>query len=249
MKKKNNLSGSIDIDHLKVSRILHFFFFTLLMPAHSSPKSRSSKSRSSTSSSSIKCGVKHIKKPVNTQPLKRAKHAPAAPSNVSTRVEDNDSIMTDETEVIEVNSDIEEQDVLEEQLGTFTFLFFLVVSHLFHFLAAAQKTWRSPVYSFFKHNVTIQKHNGRVAHFFSCTAVKCRSEGGGVRRFQDKADKSSTANLRHHVIRCWGEDAVNTAVKGELGASRSGDIFSSFARQGQRPVTYSHRAHTTPEFR
>lgn len=105
------------------------------------------------------------------------------------------------------------------------------------------------MYSFFKHDVTIQVHEGRVAHFFTCSAAKCRSGTGGVRRFQDKADKSSTANLRHHAIRCWGEDAVNAAAKGEFGVSRSGDIFSSFARQGQQPVTYSHRAHTTPEFR
>ena len=104
------------------------------------------------------------------------------------------------------------------------------------------------MYLFFKHDVTIQKYKGRVAHFFSCSAVKCRSEGGGVQHFQDKADKSSTANLQHHAIRCWGEDAVNAATKGELGVGRSGDIFSSFACQGQQPVTYSHCAHTTPEF-
>lgn len=126
--------------------------------------------------------------------------------------------------------------------------FFIEISHLFLFSAAAQKTWRSPVYSFFKHNVTFDIHNGRVAHFFACAAKRCKTELGGVRHFQDKGDKSSTANLRHHAIRCWGEDAVNEAVKGELSVSRSGNIFSSFARQGQRPSTYSHCAHTIPEF-
>jgi hypothetical protein len=38
------------------------------------------------------------------------------------------------------------------------------------------------------------------------------------------------------------------AVKGEPGASWSSNIFSCFTHQGQQPVTYSHRAHSTPEF-
>jgi len=122
-------------------------------------------------------------------------------------------------------------------------------SYSFQISAAAQKTWRSPVYSFFKPDVTIEVHNGRVAHFFTCSAKKCMTEAKGIRRYQDKGDKSSTANLRHHAMRCFGEDSVNAAMKGESGTSRSGNIFSTFARQGKQPATYSHRAHSTPEFR
>jgi hypothetical protein len=71
----------------------------------------------------------------------------------------------------------------------------------------------------------------------------------GIQRYQDKCDKSSTANLWHHTVRCFGEDSVNAAMKGESGTSWSGNIFSAFAHQGKKPATYSHRAHSTPEFR
>ena len=123
------------------------------------------------------------------------------------------------------------------------------LSHLFQIIEAAKQTWKSSIYSFFKPEVTIEVHNGRVAHFFACSSKNCKTETRGVRRYQDKKDKASTANLQHHAIRCFGEDAVNEALKGESSGSRSGNIFSAFARQGQRPVTYSHRAHLTPEFR
>ena len=133
----------------------------------------------------------------------------------------------------------------------------LVCIHFFHFLLsysfrsseAAKKIWRSPVYSFFKPEVIIEVHDGRIAHFFTCSAKRCKTTAGGIRRYQDKGDKSSTANLRNHAVRCFGEDAVKTAMDGELSTSRSGNIFNSFARQGKKPVTYSHRAHSTPEFR
>ena len=121
--------------------------------------------------------------------------------------------------------------------------------HSYQFLAAAKETWRSPIYSFFKPEVKIEVHNGRLSHFFTCAAKKCKTEARGIRRYQDKGDKSSTANLRHHARRCFGEDAVNVAVKGEPGTNWSGNVFSTFAHQGQRPITYSHRAHSNTEFR
>ncbi len=202
----------------------------------------------------IKCGIKRIKKSANAlvRPFKRAKHAL---SNVSTPVVsdgEDDSVRTEDQatdEVIEVSSDGEGQEKLKEDLGVPSFIHSFYLCNSFQFSAAAQKTWRSPIYSFFETDVTVEVHKGRVAHFFTCAAVKCRSEAGGVRCFQDKGDKSSTANLRHHALRCFGEDAVNTATKGELATSRSGNLFSRFARQGQQPVTYSHCSHSTPEFR
>jgi hypothetical protein len=134
---------------------------------------------------------------------------------------------------------------------TLVCLIFLLtsLSHPFLFTAAAKVTWRSSLYSFFKPEVTIEVHEGRIAHFFACSSKTCKTKARGVRRYQDKKDKSSTANLRHHAVRCFGEDTVNEALKGESGGNRSGNIFSAFASQGQRPVTYSHRAHTSLEFR
>ncbi|KAI0278254.1 hypothetical protein BC826DRAFT_927159, partial [Russula brevipes] len=55
--------------------------------------------------------------------------------------------------------------------------------------------WRSPIYSFFKSEVTIEVYNGRISHFFTCSAQKCKSKTRGVQCYQDKGDKSSTANL------------------------------------------------------
>ena len=111
-----------------------------------------------------------------------------------------------------------------------------------------KKTWRSPIYSFFSRDVTVQYHNGRLCHFFPCTARKCKTSLGGVRRYQDTKDKSSTTNLKNHAIGCFGEDAVaNTAVKGKDARPNSGSIFAAFARQGQRPVHYSHKMHTNTE--
>jgi len=72
---------------------------------------------------------------------------------------------------------------------------------------------------------------------------------GGVRRFQDSKDKASTANLKHHTLRCFGEDAVNAAIAGKQAAGRNGSIFALFARKGKQPVKYSHRVHTNPEVR
>jgi len=94
----------------------------------------------------------------------------------------------------------------------------------------------------------IEIHQGHITHFFTCSAKQCRSSTGGVQHYQDKADKSLTTNLQHHAAHCWGDNAVNEATKGAAGVSQSGNIFSSFAQQGQNPVTYSHCAHSTPKF-
>jgi hypothetical protein len=71
------------------------------------------------------------------------------------------------------------------------------------------------IYGFFKPNVEIQHPDGRLCHFFPCAARKCKSNLGGVQRYQDSKDRLSTANLKHHTINCFGEDAVNKALKGE----------------------------------
>ena len=162
----------------------------------------------------------------------------------STTAEDQASCLTDESpEVIEVCSDDEGMDELKKELGMPRHPFFLSLS-LISILSSSPENLEVPNIFIFKNDVTIQEHKGCVAHFFTCSAAKCRSEAGGVRRYQDTADKLLTANLRC----CFGEDTVNTAVRGEPGTSQSGNIINCFTRQGLQPVAYSHRAHTTPEF-
>jgi hypothetical protein len=72
---------------------------------------------------------------------------------------------------------------------------------------------------------------------------------GGVRRFQDSKDKASTANLKHHAVKCFGAEAVENAATGSNVKNQSNSIFSMFAHPGQKPVRYSHRSHTNPEVR
>ncbi|KAF8239551.1 hypothetical protein L208DRAFT_1149258, partial [Tricholoma matsutake] len=72
------------------------------------------------------------------------------------------------------------------------------------------KTWRSPIYSFFKPAVMIEVHNGRVAHVFACSVKKCKA-AQTIQCYQDTGDKSSTANLQHHAIQCFSKNIVNTA--------------------------------------
>jgi hypothetical protein len=257
------------LGHSTVSFFLSFFYYPLMPPnsIKSSPCSSLQSAASNTSFSSavrsgIDHGIKRIKKSADTltRPLKRPKHAL---SNVSSSVvsvddvtstaatedhagEDWASTKTGESlDIIDVDLD---RDVLKKELGMWA-SFFCVGLSFISFLAAAQKTWRSAVYSFFKPGVSVEIHQGRVSHFFRCSAKKCKTEARGVRCYQDKTDKSSTANLRHHAVRCHGEDCVNARMNGESGPSQSGNIFSSFALQGQQPVTYSHRAHTSLEFR
>jgi hypothetical protein len=152
-------SQSIEIwlHHLKVSRIF-FIFFSQLMPpsstksaAQSSAKSSHSSLQSAVSTSSLSKavrssarvigrGVKRIKKGASaiTRPLKRAKHAL---SNVSSPVvsdaengpsgdEDQDSLNTTELpEAFEIESDGDELENLEKELGTFTYFSLYYLTH------------------------------------------------------------------------------------------------------------------------
>jgi hypothetical protein len=254
--------SSLFLDHFPMSRA------SVQSQARSSRSSLQSSLSTSSLASAVRNGAKAIKSKTKglkkrvgaaiARPLKRAKHAL---SNVSSPVNsgaedeeasvgDRGSVNTNRSipDVIEVGSDGEEVNDLEKELGIFIVLSSHCLSYDFLSLAAAQRTWRSPIYSFFKAEVKIEHVDGRVSHFFTCSSKKCKTSAGGVRRYQDKADKSSTANLRHHAIRCFGEDVVNAAVNGES-AQCNGNIFNTFARQGQKPVTYSFRSHTNPEVR
>lgn len=246
------------------------------MPRNLGSKSSAKSSRSSlqtsasTSSfaSAVKSSTKALQRGVKrsiangskaiTQPLKRAKHV--ASNATSTPVEseqeaeqaltmdDHMSISSNGAtgDAIKIESDNEELEKDLRMSFHYHFLPLLLTWTLEH----AKKSWRSPIYTFFKPDVSIQIHKKRVSHFFTCLSKHCKTGSKGVQRYQDKGDKSSTANLKHHAIRCFGEDAVNAAMKGEAASEgRTGNIFAAFARQGQRPVTYSHRAHTNTEFR
>jgi hypothetical protein len=100
--------------------------------------------------------------------------------------------------------------------------------------------------NFFKPEVVVQTHQGWPCHFFTCAARRCKTTVG-VRRFQDSKEKASTANLKHHAIKCFGAEVVDNAAKGSNVPGQSSSIFSVFARPGQQPVQYSHRSHTNLE--
>ena len=70
-----------------------------------------------------------------------------------------------------------------------------------------------------------------------------------MRRYQDSKDKSSTTNLKHHAVACWGKEAVDNAFNGQPAKGQSGSIHAAFARQGQQPVHHTHRMHTNDEVR
>src|ERR1700721_2540507 len=125
----------------------------------------------------------------------------------------------------------------------------ILTCHSHCFAAVLQKGWRSPIYSFFSAEVTINYESGRLYHFFPCTSRRCKSEMGGVRRYQDLKDKNSTANLKHHALRCFGAEAVKGRLSVHDANSQSGSIFSAFARQGPKPYIYSNRSHTNTETR
>ena len=111
--------------------------------------------------------------------------------------------------------------------------------------------WRSAVYGFFKPDVKIGFEGSRKYHFFQCAAKKCRGMKGvhGVRRFQDSKDQAATSNLKSHAIKCFGQEAVDAAFNQTQPKGHDGSIFAAFARQGQRLVKVSHRAHTKAESR
>jgi hypothetical protein len=136
----------------------------------------------------------------------------------------------------------------QEELG----MSFIIISSSILIISASealQKHWRSPIYTFFKADVIFQSHDSRPSHFFTCAAPKCKVRAGGVRRYQDSKDKSSTANLKHHALRCFGEDVVNAAIARKEHTYRSRRILALFARKGKQLVKYLHRVHTNPEVR
>ncbi|KAJ7286784.1 hypothetical protein C8J57DRAFT_1039844, partial [Mycena rebaudengoi] len=114
-----------------------------------------------------------------------------------------------------------------------------------------QAGWRSPVYSFYKKKVVVGYANGRKYHFFECNNPRCRNgKKGGVKRYLDKKDLSSTGNLLSHARACFGQDAVDQALsKTNKSKGRDGKIYSAFARLGQKVKSFSYRPQTAKEIR
>ena len=162
---------------------------------------------------------------------------------------DTDAIAVDsDAETNDTSCNTEDEDPVKA-LGMHNFHSFYYCILIFQ-AEAAKRTWRSPIYSFFKDEISIGYEKGRLYHFFPCAARRCKNNAGGVRRYQDKQDKHSTANLKHHATRCFGEDTVKITMDGGKAAqNENGSIFQSFARRGQEPVTMSHRALSTPKAR
>jgi hypothetical protein len=116
----------------------------------------------------------------------------------------------------------------EVELSKYPFWMFLPITQPFH-SECLKWTWHLPIYSFFKSDdISILYHNGWPCHFFSCAAWKCKTMAGGVRCFQDSKDWASTANLQHHALHCFGEEAMHNGTRGADINGTNGSIFSLF---------------------
>ncbi len=116
------------------------------------------------------------------------------------------------------------------------------------------KKWHTPIYALFGSVPKIEYIKNRKCHTFVCSAISCRHE---VCRFMGTSNSQSTGNMRKHVRKCWGEDALSKAydAKNAEGACeqlrgaglKDGSITAAFKRSGKRKVRYSHRQHTKAE--
>ena len=130
----------------------------------------------------------------------------------------------------------------------FDFHIFFVSNHVI--VEHLQVSWCSSIYRFFKAKVSIQYDEGRKFHFFKCASKNCKGKGHkGVWYYLDSKDHAATSNLKSHALRCFGQDLVKSAFKNKQSEGQVGSIFAVFARQGQKSIKISHRAHTAEEVR
>lgn len=115
------------------------------------------------------------------------------------------------------------------------------------------KDWSSPIYAFFGPVPDIQYVNHRRCQVFKCLGKHCKH---AVRRFLDKADKTSTGNMYKHVKSCWGPEVLSSigrvsTLEGARQAitryQSNGTIKSAFNVKGK--VAYSNRQPTKAETR
>ena len=211
-------------------------------------------SRQSSVASAISCQASSLKKATTAhiksghkaivKTFKRAHQAISPRSLTPSNPDDN------LPDLVDVESDgSDTSDNSEKRFGTCSFVWLILVLTHHAGPAKLKRSWRSSVYSFFKPKVTVEMYQGRPSHFFTCAAPRCKMKAGGIRRFQDSKDKSSTANLKYHATKCFGAEAVANAANGSDIKGQSSSIFTMFARPGQQPIRYSHRAHTNAETR
>ncbi|KAF5366543.1 hypothetical protein D9758_008967 [Tetrapyrgos nigripes] len=188
---------------------------------HSSPSSLAS--TASAASARIIKAVNRASKTVKKTASKRARHSRAS-SGLS---EPDGSAPIEVADSSDAEPDVEKDEDELERL---------------------QSRWSSPIYSFFHEKPDIRYKKNRKYHFFKCKKTTCKT--GGVRRYLDGGDHSSTGNLKKHTVQCFGKDSVEAAVKGVSEAKTTqNSIFSMFAGLGDKVVSISHRMHTNPERR
>ncbi|KAH9897078.1 uncharacterized protein BXZ73DRAFT_62961 [Epithele typhae] len=119
------------------------------------------------------------------------------------------------------------------------------------------RKWHSFYYGFYEPIPKIAYGKGRRrCHVFTCASPSCKWQG---RRYLDKSDATSTGILQKHAIRCWGQEAVDSAREANMTADEvrkivvskrlSSDIKTYFTRKGKGSVVFSNRHLTQAETR
>ncbi|KAJ7351630.1 hypothetical protein DFH08DRAFT_1078523 [Mycena albidolilacea] len=127
------------------------------------------------------------------------------------------AISSDDASIHEVGGTLELTE--SDQLGLFS---------------EPKKKWTSPIYSFFSNVTIFHKDDGSRYHLFKCASIRCKNNG-------------PKSEHEDHAIRCFGQNVVDAAIRGDTTKNSDGLIFAAFARARQRPVDVTHRAHTNAE--
>ncbi|TFY55495.1 hypothetical protein EVJ58_g8214 [Rhodofomes roseus] len=122
-------------------------------------------------------------------------------------------------------------------------------------LARMQRKWTAPVYAFFKPDIAIEYVDGRRLHAFRCANTGCKHD---VRRYLASKDARSTSNLRKHVRKCWGIEALEAADRMSTSSKakdsiekyrRTQNLKVAFGAASKKSFRYSTIQHTPTETR
>jgi hypothetical protein len=108
----------------------------------------------------------------------------------------------------------------------------------------AKRNWKSPIYGFFLSAVETKIVDGKRAHIFHCAAEVCGQPTRVVKRFTEGADRSSTANLRYHAKRCFGDCQVERVEEEHKGDPQAVSKVRAFLAKygngkiGQQTLTH-----------
>ncbi|KAJ7748897.1 hypothetical protein B0H16DRAFT_1210865, partial [Mycena metata] len=109
--------------------------------------------------------------------------------------------------------------------------------------------WTAPIYSFFKPAQLKFDSDGRAYHYFRCTSTTCKYNAKAVKRYTDTTDATGTSNLKKHARKCFGDAAVDAAVKGAKLDTRDSSIHAAFGRSSSKPKPVLSRPFTLVELR